>query len=415
MEVKTDSRSEEIAFPPDTKCIPDEQYVNLEVVDLSIFRDDGPGHTGPSLSEEDSRVQKDLITRALNAFRTTGFIAVKGHGLTTEDIHRQFSLGRLLNEDVSEEEKRQLHAQIASEGSWAGYKVYLSFTAHLIISESSAQPQGYYHRPDGAFDYLEHYDFYPFTAIDSRLPNAAKPYLDEFRQFIEYNHYVLLWKILAIISLGLGLKRDFLWNLHHRGDTNDGALRGGKDAVKWRHSKDHLRYAMYHPPSEEDRERKNHLWLPGHTDIGSVTFLYSQPVAGLQLLTPDGQWKYIRHYPNHIIMQLGDSMEFLTGILKASPHRVIEPPEDQRHLKRLGIFFFVPFLPEVKLSLIDHPSLRTLGAKDAFEEYYQLGGKPITSAEWLVMKSKLVGTKRVKREKRGPIDVLEDIHFRYNP
>jgi len=37
---------------------------------------------------------------------------------------------------------------------------------------------------------------------------------------------------------------------------------------------------------------------------------------------------------------------------------------------------------------------------------------------WLVERSKLVGTKRVIRQdssERGPHDVLEDIHFRYNP
>lgn len=65
-----------------------------------------------------------------------------------------------------------------------------------------------------------------------------------------------------------------------------------------------------------------------------------------------GEWKYIRHYKDHIILSLGDSMEFLTGgVLKAAPHRgnyrlfeyasnlhssthvffvVKEPPEDQR-------------------------------------------------------------------------------------
>ncbi|KAL0072504.1 hypothetical protein AAF712_000267 [Marasmius tenuissimus] len=55
-----------------------------------------------------------------------------------------------------------------------------------------------------------------------------------------------------------------------------------------------------------------------------------------------------------------------------------------------------------------------MGAKDVFEEYYQLGGQPLSSNEWLVLKSKLVGTRRVKRENREPVDVLEDIHFRYN-
>ena len=54
-------------------------------------------------------------------------------------------------------------------------------------------------------------------------------------------------------------------------------------------------------------------------------------------------------------------------------------------LDRLGVFYFVPFLPDVILSPIDHPSLRDLGAEDLFKEYYALGGKPITSRGlWLV-------------------------------
>lgn len=48
-------------------------------------------------------------------------------------------------------------------------------------------------------------------------------------------------------------------------------------------------------------------------------------------------------------------------------------------LDRLGVFYFVPFLPEVELSPRDYPSLRGVGVKDVFEKYYALGGKPMTS------------------------------------
>lgn len=64
---------------------------------------------------------KELIARAFDAFRTVGFVAIKGHGLSHDDIRHQFNIGKLLNYGVSEEEKRSLHAQIW-EGSWAGYK-----------------------------------------------------------------------------------------------------------------------------------------------------------------------------------------------------------------------------------------------------------------------------------------------------
>lgn len=74
----------------------------------------------------------------------------------------------------------------------------------------------------------QNYDFYPYTAVESRLPEAAKPYLNEFREFIEvsyvfcffrvrvdgcsstmqHNHYVILRKVLGIISLGLNMPID---------------------------------------------------------------------------------------------------------------------------------------------------------------------------------------------------------------
>ncbi|KAF8805899.1 Clavaminate synthase-like protein [Phlegmacium glaucopus] len=380
-------------FSSVTKLIPEEQYVDLEVIDLSEFHglDDS---IPPPL-----RDPTDIITRTMKALANVGFIVIKGHGLSDKQIHHQFSLGKLLAA-VPESEKHALHASI-KEGSWAGYK-----------------PRGYYTRPSDAFDTLEHYDLYPFTALESNLPHAAKPYLSDFRQFIEHNHYIVLRKVLGIISLGLGLEVDTLWKLHHRGGhANDGALRGGlDDKIEWKHTKDHLRYAMYHPLAEGDREKSKHLMIPGHTDLGSVSFLYSQPIAGLQVQTPDGEWRYVRHYPNHIIVNLGDCMEFMTGqVLKATPHRVKEPPGDQRHLERLGVFYFVPFLPDIVLSPLDCPSLSALGVKDVFEEYYALGGKPMTSEEWLVERSKLVGTTRVVRQSKGTRDVLEEIHFRYNP
>jgi hypothetical protein len=30
------------------------------------------------------------------------------------------------------------------------------------------------------------------------------------------------------------------------------------------------------------------------SDIGTLTLLYSQPVGGLQILNPDGKWRFVR-------------------------------------------------------------------------------------------------------------------------
>jgi isopenicillin N synthase-like dioxygenase len=101
-----------------------EQYVDLEVIDLSEFHalDDS---TPPPLALRDP---SNIITRTMKALTTVGFIVINGHGLSEEQIHHQFSLGKLLAA-VPESEKHALHASI-KKGSWAGYKVSVSNPWH---------------------------------------------------------------------------------------------------------------------------------------------------------------------------------------------------------------------------------------------------------------------------------------------
>ena len=66
-------------------------------------------------------------------------------------------------------------------------------------------------------------------------------------------------------------------------------------------------------------------WL--RVDFGTITILYSQPVAALQILTKDGNWKWVRHIENALVNRIivlplilhwqvinsGDTMEFFSG------------------------------------------------------------------------------------------------------
>ncbi|KAF8884587.1 hypothetical protein CPB84DRAFT_1789100 [Gymnopilus junonius] len=295
----------------ETDCIPDSEYVDLTVIDISSLI------ANPDLM---SATAQHTIDEAIRAFQETGFIVITGHGLTPETISRQFDLAYMWL-SVSEKVKHEFHTKI-SEGSWAGYK-----------------PQGYYKRSNCARDTTESHDFYPKTVIKDLQPAVFWPYLDEIREFYNYTHFVLLHTLLLIISQGLGMDRDSFWNMHRRKD-------GPQDII---HTRDLFRGAMYHPPSEEDRSKMKKLWLPVHTDRGSLTFLYLQPTAGLQVFVND-RWKYIQHYPSRILVNVGDAMEFTTGgLLKAAVHRVHEPPDDQRYLPRLGLFYFATMLPEIPL------------------------------------------------------------------
>ena len=41
--------------------------------------------------------------------------------------------------------------------------------------------------------------------------------------------------------------------------------------------------------------------MKGHTDSGTISLLWSQPVVALQILSPDGKWRYVKHVPNGIV------------------------------------------------------------------------------------------------------------------
>lgn len=127
-------------------------------------------------------------------------------------------------------------------------------------------------------------------------------------------------------------------------------------------SEDHLRYMLYHPRSLADDESVERTWSRAHTDFGSLTLLWSQDIAGLQVKTGSGEWRYVPPVDNGIICNVGDTLSFWSeGYLKSTVHRVTRPPEDQAHLRRQGLFYFVRPGNDVDITPADSPLLRRLG------------------------------------------------------
>lgn len=49
----------------------------------------------------------------------------------------------------------------------------------------------------------------------------------------------------------------------------------------------------YAARTREENKRIGELYVPGHTDLGSITLLFRQPVCGLQILNSEGNWKWV--------------------------------------------------------------------------------------------------------------------------
>lgn len=130
------------------------------------------------------------------------------------------------------------------------------------------------------------------------------------------------------------------------------------------HDESHLRYMKYGKFSPaEQAQLADGLWSPGHTDLGTITLLFRQPVAALQVKDHQtGGWKWAKPLDGSLTVNTCDALSFLTGnYIKSTVHRVSLPPPDQRHVDRLGLLYFARPQNDLVLSTVDSPRLRREG------------------------------------------------------
>ncbi|KAF9238970.1 Clavaminate synthase-like protein [Melanogaster broomeanus] len=292
-------------------------YADLAIIDLS--------------KATNSAGRAQLAQEVKDAFRTHGFFYVINHGYTQAQIGRMFDIADIPFSGVSDDEKQVYAGTMKQTGSWQGYKL-----------------RQYFHIDNGVRDQIEHYNINrDVTKRDH--PEAVRPFLPEIREFARFNHLNVLHPILRLIALSLELPEDALVNIH-----NDDAV--GET------------YAI--PRTVEEEAKTQNVWLKGHTDFGSISILWSQPVAALQILSKDGNWRWVRHIEDALVVNAGDALDFLTGgYYKGTIHRVVQPPQDQQQYTRLGLFYFV--MPDDNVKLIpmrDSPVLQRAGINPRCED-----------------------------------------------
>ncbi|KAF5339055.1 hypothetical protein D9758_014120 [Tetrapyrgos nigripes] len=355
------------SVPPAKEWIPPEptneevEWADILTVDLSLY---------------DTKKQ-ELIDTVQTALERDGFFYVIGHGIPEEILKRQFNIGQLTFDEVDREEKEAHRAQIAEQGTFMGYKL-----------------QNYWEIKDGVRDRIEHYNFYQ-NHIDpiTRHPKPLQPFVPEVKGFLEETRQKVLRRILNLIDGVLGLDEGYLWSLHedsqgHRGD-------------------DLLRYMIYDPLTSEESQKTNGVMLNGHTDFNSISTLVSQPITALQVLMPDNVWRYVKHKDGALVINIGDQMSFMSGgILKGTMHRVVRPPKDQVHHRRLGVFHFAHFINGIPLDL--------LPSKKVHEEGHVIfEGQVPTTDEWESARIKSYGTGQFIRGEVYDIEILNGLQVRH--
>ncbi|PCH36931.1 Clavaminate synthase-like protein [Wolfiporia cocos MD-104 SS10] len=306
-------------LPPPTK--EPLEFADLAIVDLS------------KANTPEGRAE--LAIQVRDAMSKVGFFYAVNHGLSPSENKRVLDIADVPFTGVEDDEKQLYLAKIEELGTYQGYKLRNVWTVDA-----------------GVRDQVDNYNFNK-NVYEREHPKAIRPFLPELDAFARFCHFNVVHQILRLMALGLELPEDtFIPN--HRfsapGDT-------------------YLRFMKYYPRSEDDEIKTKNVWMKGHT-VGTVTALWSQPVSGLQIKSPDGNWRWVRHIDNALVINSGDAMEFFSGgFYKATIHRVVQPPADQRGYARLGVFYFgQPDNDAVLAPLTESPVLQRYGVRRRFED-----------------------------------------------
>jgi isopenicillin N synthase-like dioxygenase len=222
---------------------------------------------------------------------------VANHGLTSEDIDRQYSLAQSVT-SLSDTEKQPYRAALEA-GDYNGWK-----------------PAGIRELLPGIRDNFEIYNIPKFIPEhrNRAQPAVVTNNIKEIERFSKHIHNEIVRKLLVLFAIVLGLEDEQYFVNLHRYEASSG---------------DHLRYMKYYHRTDEENEKLGGLWLKGyvrffrqkvlksdcfsHSDMGSLTLLFRQPVAALQVLTPAGSWKWVKPQENALTVNIADGLHFLTS------------------------------------------------------------------------------------------------------
>ncbi|THU80583.1 Clavaminate synthase-like protein [Dendrothele bispora CBS 962.96] len=323
-------------------------WADLVTVDLSLY------HTPEG--------KKQLADTLIQALREKGFFYVKNFNISQERVDRQFALGKEFYE-LPLEEKSKYTPEGLDQGKFNGYVP----AGRRIINKEL-----------GIKDQVEIYNIPKFNGdFPHNHPDLISQNLEEIEEFARSLHTEVLDPLHVLLAIALELPEDYFLKLHQYD-------------VK---SEDHLRYMKYSKYSLEQNKQLDN-WGGGHTDLGSFTLLFRQPVAALQIrYHSTNEWKWVKPQDATLTVNSCDALQFLTGgYVKSTVHRVTVPPVDQQHVDRLGLLYFSRPNNNVRLTTAkESPVLQREGYT---QNNFEASGNPVpTMEEWTFAKQKWQRTK----------------------
>ncbi|KKY13702.1 putative 2og-fe oxygenase superfamily protein [Phaeomoniella chlamydospora] len=318
--------------------------------------------------------KRKLANQLSHAIEKIGFFYITNFGFSQEEVDQQFAIGKKLFE-LPTEEKLKYRADL-EHGGYNGYK-----------------PLGLREIRPGKFDNTEIYNIPKFIPEYERPhPALIKEHGSEIERFGRHIGEDIVPKLLVLFAIILELPETYFLKSHRYTEKSDC----------------HLRYMKYHHRTKQENDELDNVWVKGHTDFGSLTLLFRQPVAALQVRTPEGDWKWVKPYPESITVNIADSLTFLTnGYLKSSIHRVVAPPPDQADVDRIGVLYFLRPEDSLELKPVQSDVLERLG----YTRSTDASAVGVTAGEWV----KARVARNVNKQQTGDVDqeIVKGVKAKY--
>lgn len=259
----------------------------------------------------------DTLGKGLMEF---GFLTVSGHGLDQSNIEKVYQ-GFKSFFDLPETTKKQ-YDKVA--GGARGYT-----------------PFGREHAKDRSLP-----DLKEFYHIGQELPEGH-PYREEYQDNVWPQEIAGLQD--ATLKLYRGLETvafDMLQALEQFFKLPEGSfsamMKDGNSILR----------PIHYPPIDSSHPA-GAVRAAAHEDINLITLLIESKGQGLQLLTAENEWLDVHALEGDIVVDSGDMLSrACNGVIPATTHRVINPPDDKNE-SRYSMPFFVHPYSACDLSVMD--------------------------------------------------------------
>ena len=185
------------------------------------------------------------------------------------------------------------------------------------------------------------------------LPSVVHDNFKLFASFVSHSHYVTQ-TLLRCLSDALKVGDSVRFEKSHRdGEPSNTAV------------------AILHYPKNFSADS---VGQNKHTDIGSLTLVFTEQ-WGLQVLLPETKtWTFIEPRPGHAVVNIGDALRFMSGRrLNSSLHRIIPPSDWCQKESRYSIVYFLR--PENSFEFEDTDG-NTVSAKEWHDNKFVMFGVP---------------------------------------